>query len=182
MARLFDIDSKDAGPDGRKGQALTLTAVAEAPQVAATQAAGALLQAGNALHKSGNSKAIPLWRRVVKEYPNSGASHKAAYNIGYALREQKKYKEAIAVLETLFGSKADDREAGGHIMEAYRNYRHRVCLQISMCYEGLEDFTAALKYAELARDKHTYQTWCGSCAGGAKRSLDERIKRLKKLW
>lgn len=75
--------------------------------------------------------------------------------------------------------KVDDKEAGGDIMEAYRNYRHRACLEIAECYEAQKDYVTALTYAEVARDKHKYQSWCGTWAQGARRALDEYIEKLK---
>jgi len=39
----------------------------------------------------------------------------------------------------LLDSSVNDLEPSGFLMEAYRNYRHQACLQLSGCYEDLGD-------------------------------------------
>jgi tetratricopeptide (TPR) repeat protein len=105
----------------------------------------------------------------------------AQYNVGIVLKEREEYDEAIAEFFKLLSSNVDDRDPGADIMEAYRNYRHKAALRISECYEGKHDFRRAIEYALLARDKHQYHTWCGTCAKSAEDALTKRIERLELL-
>jgi len=59
-------------------------------------------------------------------------------------------------LESLLVSGVNDRDPSGNLMEAYQNYRHRACLEISSCHEEAGDREAALRYAVLARDRYPY--------------------------
>src|SRR4051812_44421268 len=78
------------------------------------------------------------------------------------------------------GSGVNDCDPSGNLMEAYRNYRHRACLEISMCHEEEGDREAALRYAVLARDRYPYRSWCGTCLMDSKATLRERIERLER--
>ncbi|MHC4662226.1 MAG: tetratricopeptide repeat protein [Planctomycetota bacterium] len=133
-------------------------------------------------YESGDfEKALNSWGEIIEKQPGSTYWGKAVYNSGVTLRRQEKYVEAISMHEKLLQSKVNDREPGEDIMEAYRNYRHKACLRIASCYESLKEYDSALKYANLAKTKYPYQTWCGTCAGGAEHKLEEYIVRLKNL-
>jgi hypothetical protein len=103
----------------------------------------------------------------------------AIYNTGIHERDQGRYGEAITRFESLLGSCLDDRDPSGYLMEAYQNYHHQACLQMSVCYEALGDYPSALRIAVLARDAYPYQSWCGTCMMEAGQALKERIDRLQ---
>ena len=100
-------------------------------------------------------------------------------NAGIADREGGRHREAIAWFETLLGSGVCDRDPSPNLMEVYRNYRHRACLEISACYEALGETASALRYAVLARDSYPYQSWCVTCQRSAAKEVAERIGRLE---
>lgn len=126
-------------------------------------------------------EALLNYRKASRDYPNSRTYGIAQYNVGIILKEQQRYEEAITELDKLFLSRVDDRDAGAHIMQAYRNYRHNAALRISECYEAKKDFARALEYAVLANNKYSYHSWCGTCLDSAEKALSKRITRLQEL-
>jgi tetratricopeptide (TPR) repeat protein len=141
--------------------------------------AGELLDKGCILFEEGNyENAIEVWEEVYYDYKGTTSWGKATYNIGLGYLSMEEYKKAIPYFEEILESDVDDLEPGQCVMEAYRNYRHKSCLQISYCYEQLRDLDKALKYAIFARDKYPYQSWCGTCQMSAERSLEYKIQRL----
>lgn len=105
---------------------------------------------------------------------------KVTFNLGIAQMRLKEYDAAIRTFETIFPSAVDDREVGGHIMEEFRNYRYRACLQIAACYEAKGDIARALASTTSAREKYQYEAHCGNCADNARRALDARVSALEK--
>jgi hypothetical protein len=144
--------------------------------------AGELLNEGCFLFESKFYKeAIEVWEEVYYDYKGTTSWGKATYNIGLGYLCMEEYEEAIPYFEEILESDVDDLEPGQCVMEAYRNYRYKSCLQISYCYERLEDLDTALKYSILARDKYPYQSWCGTCQMYEDESLNYQIKRLTLL-
>jgi tetratricopeptide (TPR) repeat protein len=139
------------------------------------------LERANALFSEDKIEAaVGIYKAVLAEKPMPPTWGKVTFNLGIALRRLSKLDEAIRTFETIFPSEVDDREAGGHLMEEFRNYRYRACLQISACYEAKGDMARALTFALSARDKHKYQAHCGTCAKNARERLEARITELKK--
>src|SRR5262249_20439328 len=93
-----------------------------------------------------------------KELASQQAIH--AYNSALALAPQRKYDAGIAEYRKLLASDANDEDAGGHLMEAYRNYHNSAAKGISRCLERKGDFTGALNWVLQARDKYPYRSWC----------------------
>jgi tetratricopeptide (TPR) repeat protein len=124
-------------------------------------------------------EALMEWGRVADSYPCTSAWGVATFNMGVCLREQGRQREAIARFESLLGSSVNDYEPSGYLMEAYKGYRHRACLEISSCCEEAGDREATLRYALLARDRYPYRSWCGTCMMESRRELQERIDRLE---
>ncbi len=125
------------------------------------------------------AKAEKSFRELAESKAPVPIVGKARFNLGLTLRTEKKYAEAIKVFENILSSAVDDREPGEHLMEEFMNYRYRSCLQISACYEAQSNLPKALAYAELARGKYRYEAHCGTCAEGAEKSLNARLKTLK---
>ena len=125
-------------------------------------------------------KAEAAFRDILKNQPTVPMGGKASFNLGLTLKAEKKFPEAIQVFEGILTSAVDDREPGEGLMEEFMNYRHRACLQISMCQYALGDFAKALSYVELARDKHTYAAHCATCAKGAQAEIEGRLAALNK--
>lgn len=142
--------------------------------------AGKVVHRGNLAYEEGRHEdAFQDWGRVIDGYPYTSAWGVAVFNLGHCLRERLQYHEAIARLETLLSSSLDDHDPSGRLMEAYQNYHHLACLEISECYAGLKDYPAALRYAVLARDTYPYRSWCGTCCWSAAEQLRQRIEQLE---
>jgi len=139
------------------------------------------LQAANKRFSEGEVReAIQYWEALQTKDIQPSSWGKVAFNIGIAHKRLAEYDEAIRSFETIFPSKVDDREPGENLMEEFRNYRYRACLQISSCYEAKGDIARAFEYAKLAKEKYKYQAHCANCAMGAESALSERFERLKK--
>jgi tetratricopeptide (TPR) repeat protein len=144
--------------------------------------AGEVVRRANAAYEEGRQEeALGEWAVVIDRYPFTSAWGLAIYNTGIHERDQGRYGEAITRFESLLGSGLDDRDPSGYLMEAYQNYHHQACLQMSVCYEALGDYPSALRFAVLARDAYPYQSWCGTCLMEAGQALHERIQRLERL-
>ena len=63
--------------------------------------------------------------------------------------------------------------------EDMKNYRYKAAMRISECYEAQKDYARALEYAELARDRYKYLSWCKGCLQNVRNDLDKRIKLLE---
>ena len=143
--------------------------------------AGKKLQQGITAFEEGDpDEAIRRWEEVVARYPYTSAWGPAVFNSGLAHRERGRYREAIAVFDRLLDSSVNDLEPSGILMEAYRNYRHQACLQLSRCYEDLGDHPSALRCALLARDRYPYRSWCGNCQMEANAALRSQIEHLER--
>ena len=137
--------------------------------------------AANDLFSKGKLReAATAYDALLKERPKPPTWGKVTFNLGIAHMSLSEYDQAIRTFETVFASKVDDREPGGNLMEEFRNYRYRACLQISRCYEAKGDIPGALSFAIKARDQHTYRAHYGTCAMNAREALQARINDLQK--
>lgn len=100
---------------------------------------------------------------------------KVVFNHGLSLSKLKRHDDAIKEFKKILTSDVDDTEPAPNLMEAYRNYRYSVCLQIARNYELSGRYADALKYSVLARDRFIYQSWCGTCLQMASEKLDRQI-------
>jgi Tetratricopeptide repeat len=143
--------------------------------------AGKKLEQGMTAFDEGEpDEANRRWEEVVARYPYTLAWGPAVFNSGLAHHKKGRHREAIALFERLLNSSVNDLEPGGRLMEAYQNYRHQACLQLSRCHEDLGDFPSALRYALLARDRYPYRSWCGTCQMSANTALKAQIERLER--
>jgi tetratricopeptide (TPR) repeat protein len=102
----------------------------------------------------------------------------ALFNQGHALAKAKEWDKAIEVFLALIGSNVDDRDPGGHIMEACRSYRHRAALEIARCYEAKGDSAKAYDWTKRARDRYRLVSICGTCRDQSEEELDRRLDEL----
>ena len=102
----------------------------------------------------------------------------ASHNLGLVLKVEKKYDDAIEVFQSILDSDVNDRDQGEHVMENFRNYRHKAAIQIARCYEAKGDIPKALEFVELARTKYVFQAHCGNCADDVEASRGKFEKRL----
>jgi len=151
----------------RHGEKLALLWTAAQAGDDPSAAAEALVGAANGDYEAKRiDEAIARWRAVETQYPNTSAWGKAVFNIGLALKDQGRYREAIAQFSKMFAAQVDDREPGGSIMEAYRNYRANAQWEIGHCFFALGDYGAALDAYRTTQEKYPFQSWCGTCQAG----------------
>jgi tetratricopeptide (TPR) repeat protein len=132
-----------------------------------------------AMDKQNLPEAMPLFRKVCAEYPDTEAYGDAQFSVGVVLQLQEKYDEAVAEFSKLFPSKVNDYALNPDSSEDCKNYRFRAALRISGCYEAKKDLAQALQYAELGRDRYKFVSYCKTCMQDTKESLDKRIAQLK---
>ena len=81
---------------------MRIIANAEVPGVGKSVSADAILELGNKAHKAENyEEAFELWGQVEKDYEDTAAWGKAAFNTGVALKEQKRFDDAIRQFKKL---------------------------------------------------------------------------------
>jgi tetratricopeptide (TPR) repeat protein len=153
---------------------IVLSAIPDLGGVAKEAAADALLAAGNVLRVSGDlSGAQTNWSKVMLRYVGSPAWPEAVFNLGILCKVKKQYREAIAFFNALLESKPKD-------MAAYRDYSHSSALELSQCYEALNNYTNALKWARAAQTSYPSQSSCGTGAQEEKQRMEKRIRELEK--
>jgi len=149
----------------------------------------ALLRQGNAACLEGRSNAaLASWQSVIDEHPDTRASTTAVLNIGGLLREEGKYREAIRAYRRLLppaegkdpASCVDARKSKAHSPAIDDSDRHYACLELSACSESLGDFSAAARYARMARDGYRQWGHFGSFTKWRQSWLNERIAILEK--
>ncbi len=128
-----------------------------------------------------HDKAFELYKYISEKYPGSRYWGMAQFNVGYMLKYEKKYNEAVTELSKLLNSNVNDKDLGSHIMETYRNYRPKALWEIGECYIEIKDYKKALKAYEDIRDKYPFQTWCGTEFRENKIRLKKRLKHIKSL-
>ena len=102
-----------------------------------------------------------------------------SFNLGITLRLNSKYNESIIIFEEILKSKLNDRDPAPSLMEHFRNYHYKACLEISYNYEKLKDYKKALEYMNLAKTKYQFQDICGTCFEQAKKEIESRVKFLR---
>jgi len=90
---------------------------------------------------------------------------KVVFNLGMTLQKLGQHDAAIDYFKQIFSIGADDREAGGNIMETYRNYSSRAQWEIGNSYFAKGDYENALAAYRLTREKYRFKSWCGTCMG-----------------
>lgn len=174
VERYFLIDALLAARHDSEGQVIVLSAIPDVEGVSKNAAADALLAVGNVLHGSGDPSAAETnWSKVMLRYAGSRAWPEAVFNLGILCKEKKRYTEAIAFFNTLLESKSNDTEA-------YREYSHSSALELSQCYEALNNYTIALKWAREAQTRYPCQFSCGTGLREEKHRNEQRIRELEK--
>jgi hypothetical protein len=81
--------------------------------------------------------------------------------------------DAVAFFNTLLESQSKN-------MAAYRDYSHSSALELSQCYEALNNYTNALKWAREAQTRYPSQSVCGTGMQEEKQRSEQRIRELEK--
>lgn len=170
LARLNDEDGRDAWED---------KLMRDFPSDAEA-CANVLLERGLRFYNAGDyARALSLLQKVCTQFPNSGSYGDAQYAVGLILHKQGKYTEALAEYQKIFDSKVNDQLIDTEKSDDYKNYRHRTALRMSECYEAGQDFARALSYAEMARDRYPYLSYCKNCMRETREALEKRIEMLR---
>lgn len=138
-----------------------------------------LTRANELIEEEKYAEAESLFRKLLKKDLTTSTAGMVSFNLGITLRLEKKYDESISVFEGILKSSVDDRDSSGELMEVYRNYKHRSCIQIAIGYEVQENYTKALEYIKMASDTYKYQADCGTCAEQSEDSLKKWTKHLE---
>ena len=166
--------SDTAGRDAWEDQLLAR----HASEIAAC--ANVHLERGSRAFSAGNySAAMASLRKVATEYANTPAWGDAQYTLALVHQTEARYTEAIAEYQKIFPSPVRDHEMDVNKSDDAKNYRHRTALRIAECYAAQNDFANALSYAEAARDKYPYVSYCKNCLRDAQDSLLKYIGELK---
>ena len=144
--------------------------------------ANVLLERGlRAFGKKDYPQTLTLLRQVCSEYSNTLAYGDAQYTVGLALQQQEKFDEAVEEYHKIFPSNVRDYDLDPDKSDDCKNYRHRAALRISECYAAKKDFARAISYAEQAKERYVYVSYCENCLKASKAHLDNRIKELRAL-
>jgi len=105
---------------------------------------------------------------------------KAVYALGLRKERLGDYSGAILYFQDVIGShpNASRTYVSQDVMEDYRNYSNYSAIQISACYERLENYRSALYWAWLARFRYRYVSWCSTCEKQAVSRTNKRIASL----
>jgi len=123
--------------------------------------------------------ALALFRKVANEYPGAPAWGDAQYTLALIHQREGRNDEAIMEYQKIFPSAVRDHDLDVNKSDDCKNYRHRTALRISECYVAKQDLPTALNYAEAARDKYIYVSYCKNCLRDSQESLARRIADLK---
>jgi tetratricopeptide (TPR) repeat protein len=175
VERYFLIGALLGARHDSEGQVIVLSAIPDLDGVTNEAAANALLAVGNLLSGSRDlSGAESNWSRVMSRYVGTRAWPEAVFNLGILYKEEKKrYVEAIAFFERLLDSESNDTHA-------YRGYSHASALALSQCYEALNNYTNALKWAREAQTRYPDDSWCGTGLQEEQQRNEQRIRELEK--
>lgn len=122
--------------------------------------------------------AATLFRKIATEFAQTRAYGDAQLTLGLILQQQGKFEEAIAEYEKIFPSHVNDRALVPGKSDDYPNYRYRAALRISECYAERKNYPKAIEYAELARDRYPFDSYCKTCIPKARAALEAWLTRL----
>jgi tetratricopeptide (TPR) repeat protein len=164
-----------------RGQVIVLSAIPDIGGVEANTAAKSLFDVGNVLYELGeHSGAETNWSKVMILYPGSPTWPEAVLKLGILCKEAKRYPEAIAFFDKLLKSKPNGTAARGIMKLVYADYLHRCALELSQCYEALNDYSKALQFAREAKTEYPFVSFCGMDSPEYRQRLEQRIMDLER--
>jgi len=117
----------------------------------------------NAAYKAKDyERAIDLYRKILKREAPAKIKGKAIYNLGLAYKALDRYTEAIKTFKMMFEAGVNDREPGGSLMEAYRNYRPKAQWEIANCLFEQKKYREALEAYGRTQTEYPFRSWCGN--------------------
>src|SRR4051812_992616 len=104
------------------------------------------LDSANRLFQSGKYlDAERAFRSLLDQSIDVPTRGKATFNLAVTLQKLGRYDEAIQNYNKLLTLSVDDKEAGGHLMEPYRNYRPRAQWEIGNCLFAKMNYAGAMQ-------------------------------------
>jgi len=125
--------------------------------------------AGYAAATDDGDAALVLYGYVAERLQGTRSWGVAIFNQAYLLREAHRPAAAIEAVSPIFDSNVNDRDPGPHLMEAYRNYRHRSARLVADAYRDQWNYPAAWLWEWRAVERYPYRSWCGTCWMGEQR-------------
>jgi tetratricopeptide (TPR) repeat protein len=123
--------------------------------------------------------ALELFGNVISSYGETKAFGDAQFTVGLIRQIERRYDDAIREFGKIFPSHVRDHDLDVNKSEDCKNYRYRAALHISECYASKKDFAQALSFAEAARDRHVYVSFCKNCIRDARENLERTLANLK---
>jgi len=159
-----------------------------------------LLEKGEAKLNEGDlSSAIDYFETIYYRYRRTLSWGPAAYYLGVCYRAKGDYDRAILYFKSVLSweipssgykrrpYQEDSDDLWSYLFYVdwtryyYQNYKHYAAVQLSYIYEDKGDFDKARRYTDLAINKYTFVTWCGTCAELHYNSLLQRREWLIRL-
>lgn len=130
----------------------------------------------NRLYSEGKFREAEIaYKNLLETVADPPTRAKVIYNLGMTYQQLTEYKNAIDTFDLIFSMDVNDKEPGGNLMQAYRNYRHSAQWEIGNSYFAMGDFENALNAYRTAREKFPYHSWCGTCQASVELQYYETI-------
>jgi len=133
--------------------------------------------AGCASRSEEQRRALVLYSIVAERLQGTRSWGGCVFNQAYLLREAHRPAAAIEALSPIFDSNVNDRDPGPHLMEAYRNYRHRSARLVADAYRDQWNYPATWLWEWRAVERYPYRSWCGTCRMGEQRRAFWRLAK-----
>jgi tetratricopeptide (TPR) repeat protein len=108
------------------------------------------------------TRALELYSAALKTDLDAPTKAMLIFNAALTHKAVGQFDEAIKAFSQVCTTGADDKEPGGHIMEAYRNYRPRAQWEIGNCLFAQKKYREALKAYQATETNYPFQSWCGN--------------------
>lgn len=132
-----------------------------------------ILEEANQLYAAKQyGQAVSAYQKLLGEVPDAPTKAKIIFNLGMTYQQLKQYDKAIETFNRIFTMEVNDLEAGGNIMQAYRNYRPSAQWEIGNSLFAKGDYEGALAAYRATREKYPFRSWCGTCQQGFEYKYD----------
>lgn len=112
------------------------------------------------------AEAEQAYQNLLRQKIDEPTRAKIIFNLGLTYKQLKQYDKAVETFNRIFVMAVDDREAGGSIMQAYRNYRPSAQWEIGKIRFAKGDYEGAYTAFRTTEEKYPFQSWCGTCLAG----------------
>ena len=123
-----------------------------------------ILEEANQLYAAKQyTQAGAAYQKLLGEVSDAPTKAKIIFNLGMTYQQLGQYDKAIETFQQIFTMDVNDREPGGNIMQAYRNYRPSAQWEIGNSLFAKGDYEGALAAYRTTREKYPFRSWCGTC-------------------